>query len=957
MEGSSVAIMVANVHDGRLVEVNTQACRSLGYEREELLEQYVPDLASIYSEKGNSWAERVKWYREQEHVTFQTDVRCKDGSLMPVEVNLSYMVGETQDYVIGFVRNIAKRKRNERLRDGERHILELISKGNASLKQILLEIIQFTESQYESARCSVLLLEGDTLHHGAAPNLPDNYNTAVEGLKIGAAVGSCGTSAYRKQRVIVENVRTDPLWRDLQDLVSHYDFVACWSEPILDFHNNVLGIFAIYHNEACVPKKHEINLMQTMANLASIAIERAQMVAQLERSAAEWTQAMDKFDDIIYLLDKRRHLVRANQAFYRMINTDPAHSVGRVINELIHPDGEKIPCPVCLAQVEQRDDIIIMERDHPDNPLDCPTEFTVRMIRDKNGVVTGIVMKLHDLRLSRQIAQRHRLSTTVFESTAEGIFVTNISGVIVDANQSVEKITGYTRNEIIGQKASILKSGHHHEDFYREIWQTIRETGCWQGEIWNRHKDGEVYPEWMTISSVFNDQGKTNNYVAMFSDISAIKQSQKQLEHQAHYDALTELPNRLLLNARLNHALKHAQRNNTILAVIFLDLDNFKHINDSMGHTVGDQLLQEIARRLQQPLRQDDTVARIGGDEFVLLLENIDKPENIISLVEELMCSLNKHLELSGQAIHITASIGISVYPRDGKDAATLLSNADAAMYGAKEEGRNTYQFYTQELTSNAYERVFLKSNLHRALDCNELYLLYQPQINLNSGLLIGVEALIRWRHPDLGTISPAKFIPEAEECGLIHPVGQWVLDTACAQAKKWLDQGFDFGQISVNLSGRQLQRGNTSDDVMKSLEKSQLPADKLELEITENFIIRDADRAIDELNKLREHGVLLAIDDFGTGYSSLSHLKRLPIHKLKIDQSFVRDLSTDDNDLAIANAIIAMGNSLHLTVIAEGIETKQQANLLKEAGCQQGQGYLYSPPITADEMEILLTA
>uniref|UniRef100_UPI003F4ACFA3 putative bifunctional diguanylate cyclase/phosphodiesterase n=1 Tax=Sedimenticola selenatireducens TaxID=191960 RepID=UPI003F4ACFA3 len=491
---------------------------------------------------------------------------------------------------------------------------------------------------------------------------------------------------------------------------------------------------------------------------------------------------------------------------------------------------------------------------------------------------------------------------------------------------------------------------------YRDLWHSLTETGHWRGEMWNRRKNGELFPKWQTINSVVDGNGNLTHYVGIFSDITHIKQSQEKLDHLGHHDALTDLPNRLLLNERLDQAIKHAERHDTLLAVIFLDLDNFKHINDSLGHPVGDQLLQEVARKLLLATRQDDTVARIGGDEFVLLLEDIGKPENAGIAAQKLAAVFAEPFQLEQQAIRITASLGICICPQDGKDSATLLRNADSAMYRAKEEGRNTYQFYTEELTRNAFERVSLENNLRQAIEKEQLRLLYQPQFELQSGRIIGLEALIRWVHPELGTISPARFIPLAEESGLIHPIGEWVLRTACRQGRQWQQQGIDFGRIAVNIAGPQLQRGNLVNEVIAVLDETQLPTDRLELEVTEGFIMQQAGSAITQLQALRELGLTLSIDDFGTGYSSLSYLKQLPIHKLKIDQSFVRDIPDDRNDMAIADAIIAMGKSLGLRVIAEGVETEAQAEFLKQAGCQEGQGYLYSKPITAEAVEALIT-
>ncbi len=677
---------------------------------------------------------------------------------------------------------------------------------------------------------------------------------------------------------------------------------------------------------------------------------------ELARAAAEWTQAMDQFDDAVCLLDMQRRLLRANNTFYRIFGSDPERSVGQPIVDLIHCRTGRGSCPICRIQEERREGVVTLEPDHPNNPTDLPLEVSLKLVRDADDTPTAMLMSLRDLSHSRQIEAHLRLSASVFENTDEGVIITDPQANVLDVNRAFIEITGYPREEVIGRNPRLLQSGRHDKSFYSTMWHSLNKHGQWRGELWNRRKDGSVYPVWLTISAVRNDEGELTHYVGLFSDISLIKKSQEQLDHLAHHDALTDLPNRVLLSERLQQAIRRADRHISPLAVIFLDLDNFKHINDSLGHPAGDELLQQVATRIVQTVRQEDTVARIGGDEFVVLLENVGGPDNVAVAVQKLMARFAEPFLLEEQEIRITASLGICVYPRDGNDPSTLLRNADAAMYRAKAEGRNTYQFYTEELTRNAFERVLLESNLRRALEREELYLLYQPQVDLHTGRVIGLEALIRWQHSELGLVSPAKFIPLAEDSGLIHPIGNWVLRTACLQGKEWLQRGIDFGRIAVNIAGPQIQRGGLPNDVRTVLAETDFPPDRLELEVTEGFIMQQAETAIDQLNELRQLGVALSIDDFGTGYSSLSYLKQLPVHKLKIDQSFVRGIPEDSDDMAISEAVIAMGRSLRLTVIAEGVETQEQADFLKEQGCEEAQGYLYSKPVNPEVLESLLS-
>lgn len=438
-------------------------------------------------------------------------------------------------------------------------------------------------------------------------------------------------------------------------------------------------------------------------------------------------------------------------------------------------------------------------------------------------------------------------------------------------------------------------------------------------------------------------------------EVGERRRAEDNLKHLAHHDPLTSLPNRLLLGARLEHAIERAHRNGTQVAVLFMDLDNFKNINDSLGHAAGDELLRMVAERLRSCIREDDTVARLGGDEFIIVMEQIDSQRMTSHLAQKLMSTLEEKFEIENQALFIGTSIGISLFPKDGESTEQLIANADAAMYRAKEQGRRNYQFYTHDLTESAYDRVMLEGGLRNALEKQELTLYYQPQISLADGRITGVEALIRWEHPELGLLSPGRFLQVADDSGLIVPMGNWVLQTACQQMSTWKKSGFQLERMAVNLSGRQIRDNSLVKTVKKTLQATDCQAKWLELEITESFIMQETGQSTETLDNLKKLGTHMSIDDFGTGYSSLSYLKRLPIDKLKIDRSFIRDLTKDPNDAAIVRAIIAMGKTLHLTITAEGIENKNQEAFLKDQGCDQGQGYLYGHPLPADSVTLML--
>ncbi|MGK7890085.1 MAG: EAL domain-containing protein [Leptolyngbyaceae cyanobacterium] len=557
-------------------------------------------------------------------------------------------------------------------------------------------------------------------------------------------------------------------------------------------------------------------------------------------------------------------------------------------------------------------------------------------------------------------AEKLREAAAVFKSTAEGVVITDLDGVIMDVNQAFSTITGYDREEAIGQNPRLLKSDRHPPNFYSEMWHSLVSNGHWQGEIWNRSKSGTIYPELLTINSIEDETGKATGYVGVFSDITLVKQSEQQLYILAHHNPLTQLPNRRLFNLRLQQSIHQATGQEQGLALLFIDMDRFKQINDSMGHATGDALLEQVGQRLRDGVRSSDMVAHLNGDEFVILLEHIAVPETVTTILRKVMQYLADPFQIEHpihsetQEIYLTCSIGISLFPQDGVEAPILLRNADTAMHHAKSQGRNTYCFYSEKMTTDAFAHVQMENALRGALPRQELYLVYQPQLNFATQEWSGMEALLRWQHPQFGQVSPGQFIPLAEQSGLIREIGCWVLQQACIQGQAWLGQGIKCGRIAVNIAGPQFQSGDLIPSVAQALSISGFPANQLELEVTEGFMMQQPQERIRELEQLRQLGVKIAIDDFGTGYSSLSYLKQLPIDKLKIDQSFVRDIPQDGDDMAIAQAIIALGKALDLRIIAEGVETEEQASLLTTWGCHEAQGYLYSRPIVATEIPAL---
>ncbi|MGE7992590.1 bifunctional diguanylate cyclase/phosphodiesterase [Pseudomonas sp. NPDC089554] len=563
------------------------------------------------------------------------------------------------------------------------------------------------------------------------------------------------------------------------------------------------------------------------------------------------------------------------------------------------------------------------------------------------------------LTIARDITERHlmqeklQLAATVFENTAEGVLITDTDQRISAVNRAFSEITGYSESEALGQTPRLLASGQHDSAFYAALWHQLTAEGHWQGEIYNKRKNGELYPGWLTISAVRNSEHEITHFVAVFADISSLKHAQAKLDYQAHHDPLTGLPNRTLFESRLQSALTCAQASNHQGAVLFLDLDRFKHINDSLGHPVGDLLLKGIAQRLKEQVRDVDTVARLGGDEFIILLPGLHRPSDASAIASKLLACFHAPVQAGEHEFFTSASIGISLYPQDGSDVSTLIRNADAAMYRSKAKGRNRVEAYTLDLTAQASERIALEHELRRAIERNEMSLYYQPKFSLKTQSLVGAEALIRWKHPTFGEVPPEQFIHLAEENGTILQLGDWVLEQACRQMHAWQKRYHAFGPLSINLAGAQLRQPHLARRIEHLLKTFQLKAGDLQLEITENFIMSQAEEALAVLHQLKQLGVQLAIDDFGTGYSSLSYLKRLPLDILKIDQSFIRGLPDDPHDAAIARAIIALGRSMQLTIIAEGVENQAQQQFLAAEGCEQIQGYIVSLPLPADEFAV----
>ena len=685
--------------------------------------------------------------------------------------------------------------------------------------------------------------------------------------------------------------------------------------------------------------------------------ERKRYEQLLQESDERFRQLADHIESMFFLSDtKRGEVIYMNQAYEKIfggrLQLENCNDLSMFKN-IFDEDIPRVRSLIDLVRLQQscEQDFRIL---HEDGSLRWLNARCYPVIDPETRQTYRMACIIDDITERKKNEESLQQAAAIFDNTAEGILMTDPNLKIVAVNKAFTQITGYSEAEAIGRNPRIIKSERHDRDFYQNMWHAINKAGFWQGEIWNRRKNGEVYPQWMTINAIHDANNKLINYVSILSDISLIKESQEKLDYLAHHDLLTGFANRLLFNARLLHAISRAKRDKRKIAVLMLDLDRFKAINDSLGHAAGDLLLKEVAQRLSHCVREEDTLARLGGDEFIMILEGVEDEGDAYSVAQKIQTVFLDAFMLESREFYVTISIGISIYPTHGEDSMTLVKHADMAMYKAKEQGRNRAAFFSDDLTVDNIGRLTMIAQMHQSLERGEFEVYYQPQMELISGKIIGAEALVRWRHPEIGLVSPVEFIPIAEESGFIEPLGKWVLFEACRQLKAWQTEGWGDFTVAVNLSVKQIHYGDVVGLVREALEKTGLEARFLELEITESSLMGDAACTLDTLIALKALGVKISIDDFGTGYSSLSYLKRFPVDKLKIDRSFIMDIPNDHQDMAISLAILALGRSLALKVIAEGVETGLQNEFLKTHQCDEVQGFFFSRPVPGLEFRRL---
>ncbi len=700
-------------------------------------------------------------------------------------------------------------------------------------------------------------------------------------------------------------------------------------------------------NAEMVAKLTQANeqLNQRAQHMAEIMT--ADLRATVERDGL-FKAVVEQSSDAIVTRDAIGNITSWNKAATMLFGYEDFEVIGKNLDIVLKPVEHNI---FTIADKPQSQEITVNDRH--EQPI--AISLNVAPLLSKKKVLIGDISIIRDITSHKETQEQLLQAAAVFKSTTEGVLITDNKTNIIAVNQAFTRLSGYSEEESVGNKAGFTRSGLHPKEFYQNMWVSILKDDYWRGEVIDRRKNGETYPKWLSISVVRNDDREIIYYVGVFSDITHIKEAEERLQYIANHDFLTDLPNRLLFEDRLEHAIARAKKDNTNLSLLFLDLDRFKNINDSLGHLIGDRLLQEVVNRIKNVIDEADTLARIGGDELIIIREEYTDKKSLSLIAEKIINAISQPLHIDQHELFITTSIGISTFPEDGNEGSQLLKNADAAMYQSKNSGRNRYSFYSSKLSSELIYRLNLESELRHALDKREFMLYYQPLVSSFSQRIIGAEALIRWKHPKNGLLFPDEFLSIADESGLLFPIEEWVITTACQQIKILKDVGQTSAVIAVNLSSNLISYFDVAEMIATQLKKLDIEGRMLQLEITETSIVTQTEKLVKNLELLKAMGVSIAIDDFGTGYSSMSYLKQFDVNKLKIDRSFVRDIVKDPNDKAIVKAVLAMAHSLGITVTAEGVETEEQYLALADEGCDEIQGYFFSESVSGHTLVNLL--
>jgi diguanylate cyclase (GGDEF)-like protein/PAS domain S-box-containing protein len=956
------AILLAD-GDHHIIDANDRALELYGYSREELAGMALAEVVA-----GD--AEDVQRMRLEEAVArgggvWESVHTRKDGVPVPVELSVRSISVEGSDFVQAIVRDVSERKRIELALARQKNLYSLLAQTN----QIIVR--HTSEQELFDSICRIAVRIGG-FRFAWIGMIEAETGTVAPVARYGDDAGyvgrlnlSMGDSEQHRgptrmavtagNHLISDDFLADPAARPGQEAGRAAAVCASGAFPVRRS-GKVVGAINLYADEAGFFSEDIVAVLDTMAMDVSFALDILARDAERERSEMMLRESEERFrlaansaPVLIWMGDTKRACTFFNDMWLNFTGRSLENELGDGWLEGVHPeDRSRWTGAYSSAFVARKPfELEYRLRGRDGEYRTMLGKATPRF--DARGEFVGYIGSCIDISDRKKGDERLLLAGKVFEAVRESIMVTDANRVIVAVNPAFSDMTGYSPEEAVGKTPAILQSGRHGKEYYAAMWRAVEQEGSWQGEFWNRRKNGELFAVLETIVAVRDETGATVNYIGVAADISSLKQAEEHIHHLAYYDPLSALPNRRYLMERAEYALALADHRKEELAVVFLDVDHFKDVNDSLGHQVGDELLVRVATQIKEFTRDTDTIARLGGDEFALLLPDLGR-DGVSQVADKILAALRKPFEHSGQAFAVTGSIGISLYPHDGTDFETLLRNADTAMYHAKQQGRNQFRFYDPGMNVDILARLTVLSELREAIPAGELRTFFQPEIDLADGKLVGAEALVRWQHPARGLLSPDQFIPIAESNDLIVAISDWVLEDTCRHLAQWKKADLAPITVGVNLAARHFRDPRLVERVETLLSRYGVPGSALQLELTESTLL-DADaQTMLVLQELIRLGCSLSIDDFGTGYSSLSYLKNLPIATLKIDRSFVRDIAFDADDRTISGTVVALGHSLGLKVIAEGVESEEQRRILLEQGCDFGQGYLFSRPLGSKE-------
>jgi len=949
---------------GRFVDVNDGYCRLVGYTPAEILKKRVSDMEADLTQEETE--RRIQRIANQGHDKFETRHRHKNGHFVDIEISLSYV---DDNDIIGFVRDIGEKKDKERRALFLTQIYAALFHTNRALWE------SNTEKELFDNICRVAVAQGgmamvwigrvdeqsDTIKPVASFGQGLSY---IDNLSLAWREGQPGSSgptatAYREGRsIFIQDFCTDPMTAPWHEPAKPYGWGAS-AALCVKRGGKSDAVVSYYRYDTNSFTQEIIELLHEVAKDIGHALdrfdvkeEREQAFQFLEESANRYHKIIETSLDGFWMVDNEGRLLEANDAYVKRSGYSREELVGLHIEDLdISVNKDQVRD--ILTQLKNTGHELFEARHRAKDGAKWPVEISAGFLDQEDGRFFGF---LRDISERRKAEEELLIAATVFESH-EAMLVTDAKLNIVRVNEAFTAISGYSSDEVVGHTPRILQSGMHDEEFYQEVWASVERNGSWKGEVVDKRKNGDLYPMWLTISRVRNPAGEVTHYVGSFTDITDYKSAQERIQILAFYDQLTGLPNRWMLLERLERSLAASARHQHCGAILYLDLDHFKTINDTIGHDCGDEVLRETTKRLRASVRQEDTMARLGGDEFVILLEDISPDKGQAAahakvVGDKLLEALSRPYRIRDKEYPGSVSIGVTLFCGQHEGVHELLKRADLAMYEAKKVGRNTLRFFDPVMQESLERRMLLEYDLRHALEEGELRLYYQKQVE-SGGRTIGAEALLRWEHPERGIVSPLDFIPLAEETGLIIPIGQWVFEQSCRTLRRW--EGMECCKdliLSVNISAREFAQDDFVDHVTETLRRTGVAPSLLSLEITESLLMENMDEFVQKMQQLQDLGLSFSLDDFGTGYSSLSYLKRLPIKRLKIDKSFVQDLGCDKNDESIAQTIIQMSKTLGMDVVAEGVETPTQAEMLKQFGCHIFQGYLYGRPVELEMFE-----